>query len=129
LKDALLAEIRSGKPFFYNTVVAQAQKIEAADDRVTFTFLPTHRALREQFEQSRAWIETAAQRVSGRRIVLEAIQADPGDGAPASAAVPPAAPEGADGRRDLKAEAMTSSAVQAVLDVFPAEISDVEEMK
>ena len=28
LKDALLAEIRSGKGFFYNTVVAQAQTIE-----------------------------------------------------------------------------------------------------
>ena len=40
LKDALLAEIRAGKGFFYNTVVAQAQKIEVVDDRVTFTFLP-----------------------------------------------------------------------------------------
>jgi hypothetical protein len=32
------------------------------------------------------------------------------------------------GKRDLKAEAMSSSAVQAMLDVFPAEIRDVEEM-
>ena len=32
------------------------------------------------------------------------------------------------GSRDLKAEAMSSSAVQAMLDVFPAEIRDVEEM-
>ncbi len=127
LKDALLAEIRSGKPFFYNTVVAQAQKIEVTADRVTFTFLPTHRALREQFEQARAWVESAAQRVTGRRVVLEAIQAEASDGAPAPAA-PPAAEDGA-ARRDLKAEALTSSAVQAVLDVFPAEISDVEEMK
>src|SRR6185436_684926 len=30
LKDALLAEIRSGKAFFYNTVIAQAQSIEVA---------------------------------------------------------------------------------------------------
>ena len=127
LKDALLAEIRSGKPFFYNTVVAQAQKIEVTADRVTFTFLPTHRALREQFEQARAWVESAAQRVTGRRVVLEAIQAEASDGAPVPAA-PPAAEDGA-ARRDLKAEALTSSAVQAVLDVFPAEISDVEEMK
>ena len=29
---------------------------------------------------------------------------------------------------DLKAEAMADSAVQAMLDVFPAEIRDVEEM-
>ena len=126
LKDALLAEIRAGKPFFYNTVVAQAQKIEIADDRVTFTFLPTHRALREQFEQSRGWLESAAERVAGRRVMVEAVQAaPPPDGAPAPAAAPA---EGAAGR-DLKAEAMTSPAVQAMLDVFPAEISDVEEMK
>ena len=30
-------------------------------------------------------------------------------------------------KRDLKAEAMSSSAVQAMLEVFPAEIRDVEE--
>src|SRR4030095_1334109 len=42
LKDALLAEIRSGKGFFYNTVVAQAQKIEVGADRIAVTFLPTH---------------------------------------------------------------------------------------
>ena len=52
LKDGLLAEIRGAKTFFYNTVVAQAQKIEVTEDRVTFTFLPAHRALREQCEQT-----------------------------------------------------------------------------
>ena len=34
----------------------------------------------------------------------------------------------AKGKRDLKAEAMSSPAVQAVLDVFPGEIKDVEEL-
>jgi hypothetical protein len=33
------------------------------------------------------------------------------------------------GKRDLKADAMSSSAIQAVLEVFPAEIRDVEEME
>jgi hypothetical protein len=37
--------------------------------------------------------------------------------------------EKGDGARDLKAEALSSSAVQALLDVFPAEIRDVEELK
>ena len=60
-KDAFLAEIRKSKAVFYNTVVAQAQKIEVAGDRVTFTFSPTQRALREQFEQNRAWLESIAQ--------------------------------------------------------------------
>jgi hypothetical protein len=130
MKDVLLAEIRAGKPFFYNTVVAQAQKIEVADDRVTFTFLPTHRALREQFEQSRSWLESAAERAAGRRMIVEAIQAESSGTSTASSApdATPAADGGSGAKRDLKAEAMNSSAVQAMLDVFPAEIRDVEEM-
>jgi DNA polymerase III subunit gamma/tau len=132
LKDRFLAEVRSGKGFFYNTVVAQAQKIEVADDRITFTFLPTHRALREQFEQTRAWLETTAERVAGRKVVVTAIQTPAADAGPA-AAVPDhgaaaSKPAADTAKRDLKAEAMSSSAVQAMLDVFPAEIRDIEEM-
>jgi DNA polymerase-3 subunit gamma/tau len=131
VKDALLAEIRAGKSFLYNTVVAQAQKIEVAEDRVTFTFLPTHRALKEQFEQQRAWLEAAAERVAGRRMTVEAVQGTGPAGGPGPVESAPrqAQPAEPGERRDLKAEAMTSSAVQAMLDVFPAEISDVEEMK
>jgi len=126
LKDGLLAEIRAGKAFFYNTVVAQAQKIDVTADRVTFTFLPAHRALREQFDQSRSWLEAAAERLTGRKVAVTAVQAT-GDGAApeieqkeSTAAAAP--------KRDLKAEAMESTGVQALLDVFPAEIRDVEEM-
>ncbi len=123
LKDSLLAEIRATKPFFYNTVVAQAQKIEVAPDRVTFTFLPAHRALREQLEQARPWLEAAADKLAGRKVLVVAVQPDAA--APSAATPPPPAPPAA---RDLKAEAMSSSTVQAMLDVFPAEIRDVEEM-
>jgi hypothetical protein len=126
-----LAEIRASKGFFYNTVVAQAQRIEVGDDQITFAFLPAHRALREQFDQNRPWLESLAERLAGRRIPVVAIQApaaesvSPAEGATESAA---AARTEATGKRDLKAEAMSSSAVQAMLDVFPAEIRDVEEM-
>jgi len=129
LKDALLAEIRGGKGFFYNTVIAQAQSIEVAGDKVTFAFLPTHRALREQLEQNRAWIEAAAERVAGRKIAVASVQVE--TGAPAANGAKPAeTPEAppSNGKRDLKAEAMSSAAVQAVLDVFPGEIKDVEEL-
>ena len=127
LKDGLLAEIRAGKPFFYNTVIAQAQKIEVAGDRVTFTFSPTHRALREQFEQSRGWVETTAERVAGRRVMVESAQGAASVAAPAESGSRSDA--GSAPKRDLKADAMSSSAIQAVLDVFPAEIRDVEEME
>jgi len=129
LKDALLAEIRGGKGFFYNTVIAQAQSIEVAGDKVTFAFLPTHRALREQLEQNRAWIEAAAERVAGRKIAVASVQVE--TGAPAANGAKPAEtpePPPSNGKRDLKAEAMSSAAVQAVLDVFPGEIKDVEEL-
>ena len=125
-KDRLLSEIKAGKPFFYNTVIAQAQKVEVAGDRVTFVFSPTHRALREQFDQSRSWVETTGERVAGRRVMVESAQ-----GAAATASVADTSPKtepGASGKRDLKADAMSSSAIQAVLEVFPAEIRDVEEM-
>jgi DNA polymerase III subunit gamma/tau len=126
LKDAFLGEIRAGKTFFYNTVVAQAQRIDVAGDDITFTFLPHHRALREQFDQARAWLESTAQRLAGRRMTVGAVQAAASSDSPgAGQQTEPLAPAA---RRDLKAEAMSSSAVQAMLDVFPAEIRDVEEM-
>jgi hypothetical protein len=127
IKDRLLSEIRAGKPFFYNTVIAQAQRIDVAGDRVTFVFSPTHRALREQFEQSRGWVETTAERVVGRRILVESAQG--ATASPAGETAPAQESGGAADKRDLKADAMSSSAIQAVLDVFPAEIRDVEEME
>jgi DNA polymerase-3 subunit gamma/tau len=129
LKDAFLAEVRAGKSFFYNTVVAQAQRIEVAGDAITFAFLPAHRALREQFDESRVWLEATAERVAGRRISVTAVQATASAGAPAApASAAPSAPDTPAAARDLRAEALSSSAVQAMLEVFPAEIRDVEEM-
>ena len=129
LKDALLAEIRSGKSFFYNLVVAQAQSIEVSADGVVFAFLPTHRSLRERFEETRPWIEAAAERLAGRKMTVRSIQVE-GGGAPSVPQAAPAdeGPAAGNGRRDLKAEAMAAPAVQAVLEVFPAEIKDVEEL-
>jgi DNA polymerase III subunit gamma/tau len=127
LKDGLLAEIRAAKSFFYNTVVAQAQSIDVQGDKVAFTFLPTHRTLREQFEQARPWIEAAAERIAGRKVSVVSQQADGGTAAPAPPSTPPPGTS-PNGKKDLKAEAMATPAVQAVLEVFPAEIKDVEEL-
>ena len=120
-------EIRKAKVMFYNTVVAQAQKIEFGDERVTFSFLPAHRILREQVEQNRPWLEQLASAVAGKKMMVGAAQAD----APAAAAAQPA--EGGTTAPpkppDLKTTAMADSAVQAMLDVFPAEIENVEEIE
>jgi DNA polymerase-3 subunit gamma/tau len=129
LKDALLAEIRAGKSTLYSLAIAMAQRIDVDGDRVTFTFASNQNVPRMQLEQNRAWIEAAAQRIAGRRIAVVVAQSDaaaPGPTQTPASADKPKPDEG--GKRDLKSEAMASPAVQAVLDVFPAEIRDVEEM-
>jgi DNA polymerase-3 subunit gamma/tau len=124
VKDALLAEIRKSKMVFYSTVCAQAQKIEVAGDRVTFTFSPNQKTLLNMFEQNRAWLESIAQQVAGRKIAIVGVQADaaPGEGAASSDA------KSADKKSALRDKALADAGVQTMLEVFPAEIRDVEEM-
>jgi DNA polymerase III subunit gamma/tau len=123
LKDALLAEIRKSKQVFYNMVVAQAQKIEVAGDRVTFTFAPNQRTLRDTFEQNRAWLESIGQQVAGRRLVFAAqAQSEPSAPAAEGAEKPP------DKKTALREQALADAGVQTMLEMFPAEIRDVEEM-
>ncbi len=124
-KDALLAEIRKSKMVFYNMVVAQAQTIDVAADRVTFTFSPNQRALRDQFDQNRAWLESIAQQVSGRRIVVSAGQTET---APVAGQAPAAGQKPVDKKSALREQALADAGVQTMLEVFPAEIRDVEEM-
>jgi DNA polymerase-3 subunit gamma/tau len=144
IKNAFLEEIRKAKKFFYGTVVAQAQRIEVAGDRIVFVFAPQHRALRGQLDQTRAYLEDLATRLAGRRMTITS-----GEGTPATPSTPvadPVAPAASatgsstgngtpgaqpgseeDRRADLKQQALADSGVQAMLDVFAAEIRDVEE--
>jgi len=131
LKDALLAEIRKSKAVFYNTVVAQAQKIEVTGDGVTFTFSPAQRALRDQFEQNRGWLESIAQQAGGRKIAVSSVQTDV-ETPVAAAAKDPVAGGSSDStatrKSALREQALADAGVQALLEVFPVEIRDVEEM-
>ena len=138
-KDALLAEIRKSKGVFYNTVVAQAQKIEITGDRVAFTFSPTQRTLRDVFEQNRPWLESLAQQVTGRKVAVTSVQGDgpavpaasataSGNGEKVQAESKPADKPAADKKAALRQQALADAGVQALLEVLPAEIRDVEEM-
>jgi hypothetical protein len=145
VKDAFLAEIRKNKVVFYNTVVAQAQKIEVADDRVTFTFLPNQRTLRDAFDEKRSWLESIAQQATGRKIAVAAVQGSAVQGSAGAspqadsraaaadeqtpaAAPQPSDPDAAKKKSALREQAMADASVQAMLEIFPAEIRDVEEM-
>ncbi len=123
LKDSLLAEIRKSKQVFYNMVVAQAQKIEVAGDRVTFTFAPNQRTLRDTFEQNRPWLESIGQQLAGRRLVFAALTQNEASGPTAESAEKPP-----DKKAVLREQALADASVQTMLEMFPAEIRDVEEM-
>ena len=120
-KDLFLAEIRKGKAVFYNTVVAQAQRIDVTADRIVFSFSPNQRTLKDVFEQNKAWLEGLAQQVGGRKVIVTSAQAD---GPPPTTAETAAV----DRKAALREQAMADAGVKALLEVFPAEIRDVEEM-
>ena len=103
LKDALLAELQKSKKFFYGTVIAQAQRIEVEGDRLVLAFSPQHRALKQQLEQSRPWLEEMATRLAGRKMTVVGVD---GTGAAAPRpATPPAAPRSRRGRSAVGAQA------------------------
>jgi DNA polymerase III subunit gamma/tau len=124
LKDTFLAEIRSSKNTLYSLAVAQAQRIDVSDDRITFTFAPNQNVARMQLDSNKEWLEGVAHRLSGRRIQVISAQVQ-AETSPASGAAPAGASSAP--KRDLKEEARSSPSIQAMLDVFPADIRDVEE--
>jgi DNA polymerase-3 subunit gamma/tau len=151
-KDAFLAEIRKNKVAFYNMVVAQARTIEVSTDRIEFTFSANQRALREQVEQNKTWLESIAAQAGGRKVTVTAVQDAAGTSSQTSShqssvtshqsitghqssresrgtnPEPRDSSPESDRKAALKQQALADSGVQAMLEVFPAEIRDVEEM-
>jgi DNA polymerase-3 subunit gamma/tau len=142
VKDALLAEIKQSKAVFYNMVVAQAQSVQVDGDRVTFTFSSAQRALRDSVEQHRGWLEGIAGRLAGRKLSVAVVHDETAASAsaasergpkPDGAARPEAGVNGGGARSAasqsaLRDQALADAGIQALLEVFPAEIRDVEEM-
>lgn len=118
LKDQFLAEVRSN-PVLYNTLVAQAQRIDILSDRVILAFA-TAQKIGPTFDKYRSLLESTATRLAGRKmtVVSEIVQA---------VETPTEAANGAK-KSALREQAMADAGVQALLEVFPAEIRDVEEM-
>ena len=124
VKQAFLDEVRRVKKFFFGTVFAMAQKIELDGDRIVLTFGPHQKALRGQLDQSRPFLEDIASRLAGRRMNVVSAEGPPA--AARDSGTRSAAP--VDEKKDaLKQQALEDSGVQAMLDVFAAEIKDVEE--
>ncbi len=155
-KERFLAEIQRTNRTFYSLHVAQAQRIEVDARRVVFTFGPVHETMRQQVEQRRQWLESLAESVAGGKVTVATAKGT-GDAAPTFAAgaatagkpsAAGAAPAGKSGaadatpagkpgaadpasadQPDLRARALADDGVQAMLEIFPAEIREVEEIK
>ncbi len=135
-RESYLAVVKTGKVFFYNAVVAQAYRIDVADDRITFTFLPNQKVPRAQCEENRGWLESLGEQLFGRVIPVHVVVADGATvAAPPPAALPAAAaarsaatsPLAGSGDDELRQEALSDPTVQAMLEIFPIERTKVEE--
>lgn len=128
LKDAVLGEARATQKMLYNTLLVQAQKIEVLGERLTLTFAASFN-YGVPFAKYRGTLEGIASKLAGRKISVEA----DGTGAEPQAADSPAgppkpSPQEQQRQAALKEQALADTGVQALLEVFPAEIRDVEEM-
>jgi hypothetical protein len=124
-KDALLADVRRHIGMAYNTLVTQAQQIAVSGDTITLTFAPSQK-IGPTFEKYKVQIEALAVKIAGRKMTLLCDNSGSertSEGAPA-----PAKPADTERKNALKERAMADEGVQALLEVFPAEIRDVEEM-
>jgi DNA polymerase-3 subunit gamma/tau len=126
-RDRFLTELKRTKAAFFGMVVAQAQAVECDGRRLVFTFGPDHDHLRKQIETRRQEIEAVAQQLAGRRVPVateRGAQPAPTDPPPRVTAAPPPPTS----ESDLRARALADANVQALLEIIPAEIRDVEEM-
>ena len=131
LRDAFLAQVKASKVFFYNTVVAQAYRVDVTPEKITFAFLPNQKVPRTQCEDMKPFLEDIALKVGGQKIPVSVITVEnSGAAAPPAAAAPArqAAAPAASGDKSLRDEAMADPSVQALFEIFPVEKSKVEEM-
>ncbi len=126
-RSEILAEIKKTKKFFHGTVVAQAQRIDLAGDRLVFEFTPSQRTLAGQLRQNRGWLEELAAKVVGRPIRV-ATEQGLGDPEPSSTAAALDGPALSSEQARLREQAMEDPLVQTMLDVFPAKIGEVEKL-
>jgi len=126
LKDALLSEIRSSNAMMYNALVAQAQRMQIDGDRVVLAFTAAQK-IAPTFDKYKPALEAIATKLAGRRMTVAAEIGESANGA-GEGAVAAAAAETDRKKSALREQALGDPGVKALLEVFPAEIRDVEEM-
>jgi DNA polymerase-3 subunit gamma/tau len=129
-KESFCAEVRTARRSLYQLCLAHAARIELQGDRLIIAFTPAQKVQLQQMEQNRAWLESLASQLVGRKLTVAIVQDAVSEPAAQPEAEGAASRPAADDRKArLKAEAMSDAGVQAMLDVFGGEIRDVEEIK
>ncbi len=127
LKDAVLNEARASHKMLYNTLLVQAQKMEVLGDRLVLTFAASFN-YRVPFERYKSTITGIASKLAGRNITLDVDATGADAPAEETASGRGRPPVDAGKQAALKEQALADTGVQALLEVFPAEIRDVEEI-
>jgi DNA polymerase-3 subunit gamma/tau len=128
--DRFVGELRRTKAAFFGMVMAQAQTVECDGRRLVVTFAPGQEHLRAQIDARRGDLEGLAAQLAGRRVAVvsaRGVAPSPNDPAP-RLAEPPSPPPPPPAGADLRAQALADANVQALLEVIPVEIRDVEEL-
>ena len=121
-REAFLAEVkRSRGQADWGMVFLPARRVEVAVGSVTFVYESQPKLMATRFEALRPGLSELATNLAGRPMTVSC-RIEGGSAV--------AAPSALQGEKDrLKAVAMAEPAVQKLLDVFPADIRDVEEVK
>jgi DNA polymerase III subunit gamma/tau len=120
-REAFLGEVkRSRGQADWGMVFLPARRVEVAVGSVTFVYESQPKLMAGRFEALRPGLSELATSLAGRPMVVSCrVESGP------SVAAPTAQAE----KDRLKAAVLAEPAVQALLDVFPADIRDVEEVK
>ena len=129
LKDLFLSAIEKKRPMVYGTIVAQAQRIDVEGDRILFRFASDQTMLGDGVAREKAWLEELATGLAGRTDLRWRPTSRKATRQPRRPVrrVRPSDPAGQG--RDLKAAAMKDPVLQSLLDVIPAEVKDITELK
>ncbi len=117
LKSACMAKLQRTRKVLYGTVIAQARRIVFDGDRITFTFGTNQKTLQDQLKDQCSWVEKTASEIAGKKMRVVVEQENVDELVSTSPLV---------ANESRKAEVMDDPTVQAMLDVLPGEIRDIE---
>ncbi len=117
-----VAEATRERPATAAAILGEARNIDLRGDRLVIAVGSSF--LANQVNQAKPWLEPVLQRVAGRRLVVaaEVVDAPPRGGGDAGGGRAAA-------KDELMAAAKANPGVQTLLEIFPAEIKDVTELK